>query len=231
MITVGSESIATGECILVKYDDGTSTDTSLDITEQWKAKVLEVRALDEEHVYLRISWLNRPEDLVGGRQPHHGRLELIPSNEMDVIDAMTVNGRLDVVRWDESQEDALLPAADQFFWRQTLDYTTGKLSVRFSPVLASAKAKLLMVECRKTRRSAATNSRRTPMNSSCSAPMPNVGSGCTSNASPRKPRFVQAPKRRPHHPKTPQNPLVSRSNPLRLRRQKLRRITSQLRCL
>ena len=103
---VGSESIAVGQCILVKHDD--SEDQKIDIAAQWKAKVLEVRALDSEHVYIRVAWLNRPEDLSTGRKPYHGKNELIPTNQMDIIDAMAVNGSSDVVQWDEKDDDTPL---------------------------------------------------------------------------------------------------------------------------
>jgi hypothetical protein len=58
---VGSESIVTGDFILVSHSisEGPASDSLSD----WKARVLEVRALGEEHVYVRVSWLNRPEDL------------------------------------------------------------------------------------------------------------------------------------------------------------------------
>ena len=102
---VGTESIATGECVLVKQDD--SENVTLDLAAQWKAKVLEVRALDQEHVFLRVAWLNRPEDFENGRQDYHGANELIPTNRMDVIDAMSVNGRFEIVRWDDGDNMCL----------------------------------------------------------------------------------------------------------------------------
>lgn len=124
--TVGSESIATGECILVKHDD--SENPKVDTASQWKAKVLEVRALDPEHVYIRLSWLNRPEDLDSGRKDYHGKNELIPTNQMDVIDAMAVNGALEVKHWDEFADDdeKSMPQEDEFFWRQTFDFGNTK---------------------------------------------------------------------------------------------------------
>lgn len=129
--TVANESIATGQCILVKHDD--TEDAAVNIDNQWKAKVLEVRALNPEHVFIRVAWLNRPEDLDGGRKPYHGKNELIPTNQMDVIDAMAVNGSLDVVHMDESVMDGddPLPDGDQYFWRQTYDFANTKtFSVR-----------------------------------------------------------------------------------------------------
>jgi len=126
MDTVGAESIATGECILVKHDD--TLDPKIDTASQWKAKVLEVRALDPEHVYIRLSWLNRPEDLDSGRKDYHGKNELVPTNQMDIIDAMAVNGALSVKRWDEMADDdeASMPEEEQFFWRQTFDFANTK---------------------------------------------------------------------------------------------------------
>jgi hypothetical protein len=124
--TVGAESIATGECILVKHDE--TLDPKIDTASQWKAKVLEVRALDPEHVYIRLSWLNRPEDLDSGRKDYHGKNELVPTNQIDIIDAMAVNGALSVKHWDELADDdeASMPEEEQFFWRQTFDFANTK---------------------------------------------------------------------------------------------------------
>jgi hypothetical protein len=88
---VGCGSIATGEFILVKHD-GTD-DFAVDSSSDWKAKVLEERALDEEHVYIRVSWLNRPEDLAGGRRDYHGKNELVPT-----VGLHTFNTTMDTVR-------------------------------------------------------------------------------------------------------------------------------------
>ncbi|KAM3420317.1 hypothetical protein BST61_g3600 [Cercospora zeina] len=124
--TVGSESIATGQCILVKHDEATE-DMRMESEAQWKAQVLEVRALDTEHVYIRVAWLNRPEDLPSGRKPYHGKHELIVSNQMDIIDAMSVNGTLNVVALDDKDDDSA-EIEDQYFWRQTYDVVTKKYS-------------------------------------------------------------------------------------------------------
>ena len=96
------------------------------------ARVLEVRALDTEHVYIRVNWLERPEDLRSGRRAYHGRNELIMTNHMDVIDAMCVNGSIQVKHWDEWADDSNdgMPKENEFFWRQTFDYAyTKRLSV------------------------------------------------------------------------------------------------------
>nr|POF07883.1 hypothetical protein CFP56_66175 [Quercus suber] len=120
--TVVAESIAVGECILVSHDAPESQ--VINVHEQWKAQVLDVRALDPEHVYVRVAWLNRPEDLDTGRKPYHGKNELIPTNQIDIIDATSVNGKIDLVHWEENQEDQARLEEDQFFWRQTFDYAT-----------------------------------------------------------------------------------------------------------
>ncbi|KAK4565531.1 hypothetical protein LTR86_004148 [Recurvomyces mirabilis] len=122
--TVGNESIAVGEHILVKHD--VSEDQKIDIAAQWKAKVLEVRALDPEHVYIRVAWLNRPEDLDSGRKDYHGLNELIPTNHMDIIDAMTVNGRLELYHWAEEDDESAMPGIGEHFWRQTYDFAGTK---------------------------------------------------------------------------------------------------------
>lgn len=141
--TVGIESIAIGDFVLVKHDE--TDDSAVDGSSDWKAKVLEVRALDAEHVYIRISWLNRPEDLVGGRQDYHGKNELVPTNQIDIIDAMTVNGRFDLKHWDEIEEidqDGAL-REDVYYWRQTFDFTSRSLSER--PRADSVRSKALTV--------------------------------------------------------------------------------------
>lgn len=58
--------------------------------DDWVARILEIRASDEHHVYARVYWMYWPDELppgtqdgkkhVSGRQPYHGRNELIASN-------------------------------------------------------------------------------------------------------------------------------------------------------
>ncbi|KAL5113694.1 hypothetical protein ACEQ8H_008423 [Pleosporales sp. CAS-2024a] len=91
----------------------------------WLARVLEVRAHDPSHVYLRIYWLYRPHELPGGRQPHHAEGELIASNHMDIIDALTVEDKDTLMYWDEDFEKPF-PTTDDLFWRQTFDVTKPK---------------------------------------------------------------------------------------------------------
>jgi hypothetical protein len=58
--------------------------------DDWVARILEIRAADEQHVYARVNWMYSPDELpkrtldgkrlVEGRQPYHGQNELIASN-------------------------------------------------------------------------------------------------------------------------------------------------------
>lgn len=97
-------------------------------------KILEVRAGDSSHVYLRVYWLYLPEDLPDGRQTHHGETELIASNHMDIVGALSVIDKADVVQWDEDLHKLDWPLKDRWFWRQTYDLHKPKaqqLSVRW----------------------------------------------------------------------------------------------------
>ena len=58
--------------------------------DDWVARILEIRASDEHHVYARVYWMYWPDELpqgtqdgkktVQGRQPYHGINELVASN-------------------------------------------------------------------------------------------------------------------------------------------------------
>ncbi|KAM0364026.1 hypothetical protein ACHAPK_011049 [Fusarium culmorum] len=67
---------------------------------EWIARVLEIRASDEHHVYTRVYWMYWPDEVpsgtiylkmtVQGRQPYYGTNELIASNHMDIINVTSV---------------------------------------------------------------------------------------------------------------------------------------------
>jgi hypothetical protein len=125
--TIGNQTLSCGDCIFVKPQDDSDRD--------WKAQVHEVRAADEHHVFLRCTWLENPEDLpkeVRSTPSYHGSFELVPSNKMDIIDGLTVNGRLDVTYWEEADDEATMPAQGEYYWRQTYDHDTRILSVSIS---------------------------------------------------------------------------------------------------
>ena len=71
-------------------DEQKSGDCLLEASDYWVAKILEIRAKDENHVYTRIYWMYWPDELpqntldgkriISGRQPYHGQNELVASN-------------------------------------------------------------------------------------------------------------------------------------------------------
>ncbi|KAI9812522.1 MAG: hypothetical protein M1826_002812 [Phylliscum demangeonii] len=92
----------------------------------WVARVQEIRASDDRHIYVRVLWMYSPDDLPpGGHQDYHGDNELVASNHMDIIDAMTVSGKALVDHWLEKDDEENPPA---LFWRQTYNYLTRRLS-------------------------------------------------------------------------------------------------------
>lgn len=97
----------------------------------WAARILEIKGFDQAHVYLRVMWYYVPANLPGGRQEYHGSEELIASNDMSIVDECRVTGHADISHWIEADEDE--PANHPYFWRQTYDKITDKLSVSNSP--------------------------------------------------------------------------------------------------
>ncbi|KAK7970202.1 hypothetical protein PG988_009275 [Apiospora saccharicola] len=103
--------------------------------DDWVARILEIRASDEHHVYARVYWMYWPDELpsgtqdgkkyVQGRQPYHGRNELIASNHMDVINVVSVTASATVNQWDEQNEEEIQSA---LYWRQAIDVRTMELS-------------------------------------------------------------------------------------------------------
>ena len=98
-----------------------------DASSIWIARVLEVRAHSPQHVYLRVFWIYKPADLPDGKQAYHGDHEMIVSDNMTVIDASAVVGSVEVRKWDEESADT---PPEGLWWRQRLEMSTRKLSVR-----------------------------------------------------------------------------------------------------
>jgi hypothetical protein len=84
----------------------------------WVGQVLEVRASSPSQVWLRMFWLYWPDELPCGRQKYHGKRELLMSNHMEIVDAMTVASGADISHWDEKVEDQ---DVGERFWRQFYD--------------------------------------------------------------------------------------------------------------
>ncbi|KAH0498372.1 hypothetical protein TgHK011_005626 [Trichoderma gracile] len=101
----------------------------------WVARILEVRASDEHHVYARVYWMYWPEELplgtldgkkqIAGRQPYHGQHELIASNHMDIINVVSVVMGVNVKQWIESNDDDI---QESLYWRQAFNTRTSELS-------------------------------------------------------------------------------------------------------
>ncbi|KAL6159841.1 hypothetical protein ACJQWK_05715 [Exserohilum turcicum] len=120
-LLVNGEEFQVGQVVFVKNTEESECNAP-DALDGWLAKVLEVRAGDSSHVYLRVFWAYRPEDLPGGRQPHHGVNEVIVSNHMDIIEALTVQSAADMVYWNDDPDSLPLPE-DELFFRQSFDIT------------------------------------------------------------------------------------------------------------
>ncbi|KAI1333118.1 hypothetical protein F5Y16DRAFT_354848 [Xylariaceae sp. FL0255] len=103
--------------------------------DDWVARILEIRASDEHHVYARVYWMYWPDELpagtregkryIQGRQPYHGQNELIASNHMDVINVVSVTAQATVNQWDETNEEEVQQA---LYWRQAYDVRSQEIS-------------------------------------------------------------------------------------------------------
>ncbi|KEY65178.1 hypothetical protein S7711_08286 [Stachybotrys chartarum IBT 7711] len=103
--------------------------------DDWVARILEIRAADEHHVYARVNWMYSPDELprntidgkksVEGRQPYHGQNELIASNHMDVINVVSVTMPASVNHWIETDDDEV---QETLYWRQAFDCRNSQLS-------------------------------------------------------------------------------------------------------
>ena len=84
--------------------------------------------------WFRISCQNaRPEDLSTGRTSYRGMHELIPTNHIDVIDAATVNNVLEIVLWEERDDNSGTMKHGQFHWRYVFNIITNRTSVSEQP--------------------------------------------------------------------------------------------------
>lgn len=103
--------------------------------EDWVARILEIRASDEHHVYARVYWMYWPDELPQhtldgkkmpqGRQPYHGQMELIASNHMDMINVVSVTSQAQVNQMIEDNDDDI---QSSLYWRQAFDVRTAELS-------------------------------------------------------------------------------------------------------
>ncbi|KAA8895590.1 hypothetical protein FN846DRAFT_329200 [Sphaerosporella brunnea] len=125
--SVGTETFSVNDFVFINHTNiPHSTElANIDDKDFWVARVLEIRAKDEAHVYLRVYWMYWPDELPNKRQSYHGARELLASNHMEIVDAMTVSGRAHVTHWLELDEEEDIPG---LFWRQKFDWPTSQLS-------------------------------------------------------------------------------------------------------
>lgn len=124
--TLQGDVFSVGQMVFVEQETEKETSKTDAAVSKWVAKILEIRAHDPMHVFLRVYWAYRPEDLPNGRQPYHGKDELIVSNHMDIIEALTVLDTAEVAYWNDELDESSLPKKDELFWRQSFDVTKPK---------------------------------------------------------------------------------------------------------
>lgn len=86
----------------------------------WVGLISDFRAENQEKVYARVFWLYWPEELPMGRQPYHGKRELVLSNHVDIIEAQAIASHAEISQWDEN-DDSNKTVLQERYWRQTLD--------------------------------------------------------------------------------------------------------------
>ncbi|KAI1112039.1 hypothetical protein F5Y14DRAFT_285664 [Nemania sp. NC0429] len=127
--------VANSSTIERQKNPGESRQSRQKSDDDWVARILEIRASDEHHVYARVYWMYWPDELpqgtqegkksIRGRQSYHGQNELIASNHMDVINVVSVTAQATVNQWDETNEDEVQQA---LYWRQAFDVRSMELS-------------------------------------------------------------------------------------------------------
>ncbi|KAL8670726.1 MAG: hypothetical protein Q9168_004753 [Polycauliona sp. 1 TL-2023] len=91
----------------------------------YPARILEIRAKDAKNVYIRLYWLYMPDHLPSGRQPYHGKDELIATNHMEIVDASRVIKPITVVDLRRREGSGPTP---EMYWRQTFHVLTEEVS-------------------------------------------------------------------------------------------------------
>ncbi|KAJ4146833.1 hypothetical protein LMH87_001392 [Akanthomyces muscarius] len=125
---LNSEKYLTGEFVFVANENciargklGEDLNAQVGLCNVWVAQVLEVRALDERHVYARVCWMYSPDELPAGRRPYYGKNEIIASNHMDIINVLSIVHHAKVSQWIEADDEEI---PDGLYWRQAFDCGT-----------------------------------------------------------------------------------------------------------
>lgn len=90
--------------------------------------IAEIRVLSHFNIYLRVFWFHAPdcEHLPHGRQPYHGRHELIATDQMGIDHAANITGRVRITRWDEEKSQQ---PPEGLYWRQRYNHYRREFSV------------------------------------------------------------------------------------------------------
>lgn len=120
----------------------------------WVGRILEVRAVNQQHVYALLQWFYWPEELLSsnkekkqkkkdpeqlnarsGHMRYHGERELLASSWVEVCDVLTLAGKAHIEFWDE--EGGKDCPGSGLYWRQSYrkvdGQVAGELSVSSSP--------------------------------------------------------------------------------------------------
>jgi hypothetical protein len=122
--------------------------TVFDRDQFWVGKALEIRALDERHVFILLFWLYWPEELPSGRKHHFGKQELLMSNHLEIVDATTVAGKANVTRWneyDDNDDENGEKTLGGLYWRLWYNYRTGRISVSSLSSLLYSFCNLMLI--------------------------------------------------------------------------------------
>ncbi|KAF4631529.1 hypothetical protein G7Y89_g6613 [Cudoniella acicularis] len=118
-----------------------ASDKEENLKDFWVARILQVRAVNSQHVYALVAWMYWADELPvpktkspdqvspsGGKRTYHGNHELIASNYMEVLDVLSFAGKADVIQWMEEDDNI----QSKLYWRQTFCRETQELSVSIS---------------------------------------------------------------------------------------------------
>ena len=85
-------------------DDVEPTQPEEESEGDWVAYISEIRASDPDHVFARIYWMYRPDELPQGRQSYHGTNELIASNHSKASEQKIYSHRAEthIMEWTSS---------------------------------------------------------------------------------------------------------------------------------
>jgi hypothetical protein len=151
----------TNEASITTRDAATGADSGVlrkRSDSEWVARILEIRASDEHHVYARIYWMYWPDEIpvgtkdpdnqyVSGRQTYHGQHELVASNHSMTIPApapalcrvsLLTLFKVDIINVVSVAGEAKVrqwieenddEIQDGLYWRQALRFPNPQLSV------------------------------------------------------------------------------------------------------